>query len=85
MRNLIFPFWHFDNIVNQTSAETISTISDTETTKYTDQTKVETPEITDETESKLLMGSESCNENETVKNSTNSQVQGTPENLIAMI
>jgi hypothetical protein len=32
-----------------------------------------------------LMGSESCNENETVKNSTNSQIQGTPENLIAMI
>ena len=31
------------------------------------------------------MGSESCNENETVKNSTNSQIQGTPENLIAMI
>lgn len=72
------------NIVNQTSVET-STIPDTETTKCTDQTKVKTPEITDETESKLLMGSESCNENETVKNSTNSQIQGTPENLIAMI
>lgn len=72
------------NIVNQTSVET-STIPDTETTKCTDQTKVKTPEITDETESKLLMGSESCNENETVKNSTNSQIQGTPENLIATI
>ena len=72
------------NIVNQTSAETISTIPDTETTKCTDQTKVKTPEITDKTESKLLMGSESCNENETAKNSTNSQIQGTPENLIAM-